>query len=321
MKFTYAYRDSSGIRHEATIEAESRDAAFAALRKDGIRPIKVVAADGSKANGAPVGVRKRVVAFLVGIAICVGVGVTVAVSRVSAPTMPHFETARRFPIGDAAVIEKGIITGWSDVFQEEGERFLASFAVPGVKAGQRSTTAGEIEAALARQIAISNDDGLEARQIKAMVEGMKQEARAYIAAGGNVVEYGKRLEKPDILECTSNAQLGDLVRCQHFDVLVFAIVLAPVHFFHLTLRMIFNYALSVELHSTVGRCVNARDNVEGSGLAGTVRSDKSDDFALVYFKIEIVNSHNAAELHSCIAYAEYVLITHCRHLLHLPFLY
>ena len=26
-----------------------------------------------------------------------------------------------------------------------------------------------------------------------MVEGMKQEARAYIAAGGNVVEYGKRL--------------------------------------------------------------------------------------------------------------------------------
>lgn len=193
MKFTYAYRDSSGIRHEATIEAESRDAAFAALRKDGIRPIKVVAADGSKANGAPVGVRKRVVAFLVGIAICVGVGVTVAVSRVSAPTMPHFETARRFPIGDAAVIEKGIITGWSDVFQEEGERFLASFAVPGVKAGQRSTTAGEIEAALARQIAISNDDGLEARQIKAMVEGMKQEARAYIAAGGNVVEYGKRL--------------------------------------------------------------------------------------------------------------------------------
>ena len=77
--------------------------------------------------------------------------------------------------------------------RREGERFLASFAVPGVMAGQRSTTAGEIEAALARRVAISNDDGLEARQIKAMVEGMKQEARAYVAAGGNVVEYGKRL--------------------------------------------------------------------------------------------------------------------------------
>ena len=196
MRFAYAYRDSSGIRHEAFIEAESRDAAFAALRKDGIRPIKVVASDGSKANGAPVGLRKRAVAILLGVAVVVAVCVTVAVSRLSAPPEQEGlvnDTTRRFPIGDAAVIEKGILTGWSDVFPEEGERFLASFAVPGVKAGQRNTTAGEIEAALARRIKPEANDSLEARQIKAMVEGMKQEARAYIAAGGNVVEYGKRL--------------------------------------------------------------------------------------------------------------------------------
>ena len=196
MRFAYAYRDSSGIRHEAFIEAESRDAAFAALRKDGIRPIKVVASDGSKANGAPVGLRKRAVAILLGVAVVVAVCVTVAVSRLSAPPEQEGlvnDTTRRFPIGDAAVIEKGILTGWSDVFPEEGERFLASFAVPGVKAGQRNTTAGEIEAALARRIKPEANDSLEARQIKAMVEGMKQEARAYIAAGGTVVEYGKRL--------------------------------------------------------------------------------------------------------------------------------
>lgn len=196
MRFAYAYRDSSGIRHEAFIEAESRDAAFAALRKDGIRPIKVVASDGSKANGAPVGLRKRAVAILLGVAVVVAVCVTVAVSRLSAPPSEDgldSDTTRRFPIGDAAVIEKGILTGWSDVFPEEGERFLASFAVPGVKAGQKNTTAGEIETALARRIKPEANDSLEARQIKAMVEGMKQEARAYIAAGGNVVEYGKRL--------------------------------------------------------------------------------------------------------------------------------
>ena len=34
---------------------------------------------------------------------------------------------------------------------------------------------------------------MEARQIKSMVEGMKAEARAYVAAGGTIVEYGKRL--------------------------------------------------------------------------------------------------------------------------------
>ena len=51
MKYTYAYKTSDGARHEAAMEAESREAVFAALRARGIKAIKVVAADGSKANG------------------------------------------------------------------------------------------------------------------------------------------------------------------------------------------------------------------------------------------------------------------------------
>ena len=197
MKYTYAYKTSDGARHEASIEAESRDAAFAALRERGIRPIKVVAADGSKANGAPVGVRRRVVAVAVLVAVVAAVGATAAFLRLArpAPKVEAFQAdqTRRYPIGDAAIIEKGILTGWSDVFEHEGDRFLASFAVPGVKAGQRNTTVEEIESALGRKIETMSDDGLEARQIKAMVEGMKAEARAYVTAGGSVVEYGKRL--------------------------------------------------------------------------------------------------------------------------------
>lgn len=196
MKYTYAYKTSDGVRHEASMEADSRDAVFQSLRKEGIRPIKVVAADGSKANGEIRGVRRRVLATSVAasaLLAIVATGIYYHLRPVEAT--PAFEDAqtRRYPIGDAAIIEKGILTGWSDVFTEEGERFLASFAVPGVKAGQRNTTAGEIEAALGRAIAATAEDGLEAKQIKAMVEGMKREARAYIAAGGNVVEYGKRL--------------------------------------------------------------------------------------------------------------------------------
>ena len=197
MKYTYAYKTPDGARHEASIEAPSRDAAFAALREQGIRPIKVVAADGSKANGAPVGVRRRVVAVSILVAVVATVGATVAFLRIvrPVPEVDAFQSdqTRRYPIGDAAIIEKGILTGWSDVFEHEGDRFLASFAVPGVKAAQRNTTVEEIESALGRSVSVATDDGLEARQIKAMVEGMKQEARAYIAAGGNIVEYGKRL--------------------------------------------------------------------------------------------------------------------------------
>ena len=189
MKYFYAYKSSDGIRHEASIEAPSRDEAFAMLRKEGIRPIKVCAQDGSKENGAPKAFRWRAAAVL---AIVAGGVLWGLVSVYSVDTFETDET-RRYPIGDAAIIEKGILTGWSDVFADEGERFLASFAVPGVKAGQRNTTVGEIEEALGRKIAPDANDSLEARQIKAMVEGMKREAREYVRAGGNIVEYGKRL--------------------------------------------------------------------------------------------------------------------------------
>ena len=195
MKYTFAYKTSDGTRHEASMEAESREVVFEALRKENIRPIKVVAADGSKANGEIRGVRRRVVGL---VAILAAVGAVVATTlynRAKPLPAPQFEAeqTRRQVIGDTAVIDKGIATGWSDVFSAEGDRFFASFAIPGVKAGQRNTIVEELEAALGRRVEAKADDGMEARQIKSMVEGMKSEARAYIAAGGGIVEYGKRL--------------------------------------------------------------------------------------------------------------------------------
>ena len=106
---------------------------------------------------------------------------------------PNSRPGRRGGRSSAAIIDKGIATGWSEVFADEGDRFFASFAIPGVKAGQRNTTVEEIMAALERDIGAADSDGMEARQIKAMVSGMKAEARAYIRAGGTIVEYGKRL--------------------------------------------------------------------------------------------------------------------------------
>ncbi len=180
--------------------AKSRGEVFAELRKQGIKAIKVVAADGSKANGEIHGVRKRVVAALVAF-VALGVGIVAYLSGtrsngdLGGSVATAFATGqdRRQVIGDAAIIEKGIRNGWSDVFELEGERFLASFAIPGVKAGQRNTSEKEFAAALEIRREFSSDDSLEARQIKAMVEGMKNEARRYLAAGGSIVEYGKRL--------------------------------------------------------------------------------------------------------------------------------
>ena len=73
MKYTYAYKTSDGTRHEASIDAPSREVVFETLRKQGIKAIKVVAADGSKANGEIRGIRKRVLAAsVIGAALLLG---------------------------------------------------------------------------------------------------------------------------------------------------------------------------------------------------------------------------------------------------------
>ena len=193
MKYTYAYKTSDGTRHEDSMNASSREEVFAELRKRGIKAIKVVAADGSKANGEVRGVRKRTVAIIVAAVSIIVATLVNSVTKRSDLFVTEFTRVRRQVIGDAAIIEKGIRNGWSDVFTLEGERFLASFAIPGVKAGQRNTSEKEFTAALENKCIVADSDSLEARQIKAMVEGMKNEARSYIAAGGTIVEYGKRL--------------------------------------------------------------------------------------------------------------------------------
>ena len=182
------------------MNASSREEVFETLRAKGIKAIKVVAADGSKANGEVRGVRKRaVVALVILAAVWAGVVAYIGGERTGEGghagrvTLPLESGTRRQVIGDMAIIEKGIRTGWADVFAREGDRFLASFAIPGVKAGQRSTSEEEMRRALEGKVAPQPTDPIEVQQIKAMVEGMKEEARQYLAAGGSLVDYGKRL--------------------------------------------------------------------------------------------------------------------------------
>lgn len=190
------------------MNADSRDQVFAALREQGFRAIKVVAADGSKANGEIRGVRKRVVvivAILAAVVAGVVVFCTASLTRVTdgAGQVVAFEDkSRRQVIGDTAIIEKGIKTGWAEVFEFEGERFFASFAIPGVPAGLRNTTENEIAESLDRMIGPSYEDGIEARQIKTMVEGMKDEARRFIAKGGSIRQYCH------LLVCRQEEELG-----------------------------------------------------------------------------------------------------------------
>ena len=195
MKFTYQYKTSDGVRHTGQYAARSKAAVYDELRAKGIKAFGVEMAPGLLNRiGGVIGWRIAIIALL-GLGF---VAASLAYLREKAET-PAVEDSvflsktRRQIIGDAAVIEAGIKNGWRDVFAEEGERFLASFAVPGVPAGVRATNVAELEKSLSRVVSISPDDSMEAKQIKSMVEGMKEELRGYLAEGGSIAQYGERL--------------------------------------------------------------------------------------------------------------------------------
>ena len=159
MRFLYEYKTRENVQQRGEIVAPSRSAVYAELKKQGVKPYKVDLAPGFWNWVQSLGKRTAAIALLAfGI---IGVSLLWLGQKDKAAALEDKATAysdkfenktRRQVIGDTAIIEKGIRNGWADVFPDEGERFLASFAIPGVPAGQRNTTEEEINAALSRQI-------------------------------------------------------------------------------------------------------------------------------------------------------------------------
>ena len=78
MRFSYSYKTSDGVRHENRIEADSREAVFAELRRRGIKAIKVVSLSGSKANGEETVITRKAFVFAaLFLGLFFGVGVAV----------------------------------------------------------------------------------------------------------------------------------------------------------------------------------------------------------------------------------------------------
>lgn len=204
MKFIYSYNTKQNERREGlTISAPNRDAAFSELNRQGIRPYKLYPAPGLWNKIQSLGGRGfAIIVLAVFLLLLLAVALTQHKDIVKLEKDDDVREmvngaitskVRRQLIGDQGVIDRGIRTGWADVFEHEGERFLASFAIPGIPATVRTTNVAALEESLGRKIDAVETDGMEARQIKAMVEGMKDELRRFVTAGGTIEQYGRRL--------------------------------------------------------------------------------------------------------------------------------
>ena len=210
MKYTYFYKTSDGVRHEATMDAASREAVFETLRARGIKAIKVVAADGSKANGEVRGVRKRVAAA-VAVAAAAVVGIAAYFLGESQPITNHqpptTSTPRHQIYGDPVIVERFERGDFDAVLTNRADRMLAWFAQPGKlmcpKGADPRRKAAEFASALnpagdktgqTRFVSLDEADPREVRELKQIVNGMHRELAAYLANGnGTPRSYWRRL--------------------------------------------------------------------------------------------------------------------------------
>jgi len=237
VRFTYTYRSSDGQRHSAEIEADSRDDAFARVRRDlGVKPIKVVAAveDSASRRGAgaesPSAARRAILLLAAGLALCaIGGGLLwwrTARRGGGAPYQimtPHgpvtYTVATPLPRQAIPGDRQRIDAARATAFRSSAEAWLARFAEPGRHVGETSGRAehakggtegrdstrpsparGDFEACLKEPIRIASTDFTEVVDLKRIVTGMKREMRAYLAGGGSVEGYLGELERRQRLE-------------------------------------------------------------------------------------------------------------------------
>ena len=222
MNYTYAYKTSDGVRHEGSMDASSREEVFTILRARGIRPIKVVAADGSKANGEKEEVRRKKEEVwrgirLVLLVLFVPLVLVVLVFYQKTPgTQANPPATPRHQIyGDPATMESFERGDFESVLPREGDRLLAIFAQPGrlmcrkgfnprfLAPQSAAELGGYAERSLSADgdVAIGADDPREVKELKQIVNGMREEMREYLANGnGTPRSYWRRLNERTLQE-------------------------------------------------------------------------------------------------------------------------
>lgn len=193
--------------------ADSREVVFSELRKQGIRPIKVVALDGSKANGEVHGMRNRSVFALVTISVIVAATLSFWQGKrgVIVPDTNEVACSPRHQIyGDPATMEMFEHGEFDKVLERPGDRMLAIFAQPGKLMCAKGanplylsdsslrtlTDYAENTLSASDDIIIKETDPREFSELQMIVNGIRSEFRNYLKNGnGSVKSYWRRLNE------------------------------------------------------------------------------------------------------------------------------
>lgn len=196
MKFLYAYKTADNVRHEGAIRASSKESAYATLKANGIKPIRVDEAPGFFNKLFGKGKRWIAIVFLAIVAV---VSILYAHrTKVEAAGVNFEDRAQLY--GDPAVIGAASERGWCATFPDIGDAWLARHAIPGAKCDCESRSpempaiADALMSGRKRDVEIGIGDLEEVAKMKRMVNGLKRELCAYVEAGGFIRKYMHRLD-------------------------------------------------------------------------------------------------------------------------------
>ena len=178
MKYRYLYQTKDNENKEGWINAKSRENAYAELRKAGIRPYRVIGDD--PLNWKPYAAGAAIVLLATALAAVLLVG--------REDRRPH---PRAQLVGDRAVIDAGVYSGWTNVLFSALDLRLALYAQPGRYVDSP---------ALDEPVPYVGGEPPEHRMLKNIIAKMREDMRAYIADGGDVAGYFDFLDERQLQE-------------------------------------------------------------------------------------------------------------------------
>lgn len=187
MKYQYFYQTKTNENRSGWINARDRENAYTLLRKQGIRPYRIVGDD-------PVNWRPWAIGALIAVLV---VSLSIAVMLVLRAKDDREPAARAQLYGDASVIAAGVYSEWSGFLSRPLDRFLAAYAQPGSNALAPLMTADEIASFpddLEKGMEYVDGEPMEVRQLKNIIAGLRVEMRERLSAGESVGQYMDFLE-------------------------------------------------------------------------------------------------------------------------------
>lgn len=186
VKYKYLYQTKENENREGWITAKDRADAYAKLRRQGIKPYRVVGDDPVKWQPWAVG------------ATIVVLAVALAASLLAIRDTSRRPAGRQQLVGERSVISAGLASCWDGVFDTDLDRYLAAYAQPGWIAVPPELGEGAVAKFaddLARPVGYRDGDGPEVRLLKRIVAKMREEMKEYLAGGGTVKDYMEFLEE------------------------------------------------------------------------------------------------------------------------------